>query len=37
MLNLNDIPEVYICCGYTDLRKSSDGYCSVVETQLPMD
>lgn len=27
---------IYIVCGYTDLRKSIDGLCSVVETELNM-
>ena len=26
--------EIYIICGYTDLRKSIDGLCSVVEELL---
>ncbi len=29
--------EIYIVCGYTDMRKSIDGLCTVVEDKLHMD
>lgn len=29
--------EIYIVCGYTDMRKSIDGLCAVVEDKLHMD
>ena len=29
--------EVYIVCGYTDMRKSIDGLCAIIEDQLKMD
>src|SRR5574344_2718190 len=31
MLNLKEIPEIYLTCGFTDLRKSIDGYSSIVQ------
>ena len=29
--------EIYIVCGYTDMRKSIDGLCAIVEEKLHMD
>lgn len=29
--------EIYIVCGYTDMRKSIDGLCAIVEDKLQMD
>ena len=29
--------EIYIVCGYTDMRKSIDGLCAVIQDQLKMD
>jgi transposase len=29
--------ELYIVCGYTDMRKSIDGLCAIIENQLKMD
>lgn len=29
--------EVYIICGYTDMRKSIDGLCTIVQDKLNMD
>ena len=29
--------EIYIVCGYTDMKKSIDGLCAVVEDKLHMD
>lgn len=29
--------EIYIVCGYTDMRKSIDGLCAVIEDKLKMD
>ncbi len=29
--------ELYIITGYTDMRKSIDGLCAIVEKQLHMD
>ena len=26
--------EIYVICGYTDMRKSIDGLCAVVKDQL---
>ena len=29
--------EIYIVCGYTDMRKSIDGLCAIVEDKLHKD
>jgi len=29
--------EIYIVCGYTDMRKSIDGLCAVVQDKLKMN
>lgn len=29
--------EIYIVCGYTDMRKSIDGLCAIVQEKLKMD
>ena len=29
--------EIYIVCGYTDMRKSIDGLCAIVEDKLHID
>ena len=29
--------EIWVVCGYTDMRKSIDGLCAVVEDKLHMD
>ena len=29
--------EIYIVCGYTDMRKSIDGLCAIVQDKLHMD
>ena len=29
--------EIYIVCGYTDMRKSIDGLCGIVKDKLHMD
>ena len=31
------VDEIYIVCGYTDMRKSIDGLCAIVENQLHMN
>ena len=31
LLDLNKVPEVYIVCGYTDLRKSIDGLLILIQ------
>jgi len=28
--------EIYVICGYTDMRKSIDGLCAVVKDQLKL-
>ncbi len=29
--------EIYIVCGYTDMRKSIDGLCAIVKDELHLD
>ena len=29
--------EIYIVCGYTDMKHSIDGFCAVVQDKLRMD
>lgn len=29
--------RIYIVCGYTDMRKSIDGLCAIIEGQFQMD
>lgn len=39
-LELGDISlgdEIYIVCGYTDIRKSINGLCALVKNELHMD
>ena len=31
------LEKIYIVCGYTDMRKSIDGLCAVIEDQFKMD
>ena len=35
--DITAVDEIYIVCGYTDMRRSIDGLCSIVEHQLHMD
>lgn len=35
--DISKLDQIYIVCGYTDMRKSIDGLCAIVETQLRMD
>lgn len=35
--DISGLDKIYIVCGYTDMRKSIDGLCAVVEEQLKMD
>lgn len=35
--DISGLEKIYIVCGYTDMRKSIDGLCAVVEEQLRMD
>jgi transposase len=37
MLNFNEIPEIYLACGYTDLRKSIDGYTSIIQDTFSLN
>ena len=36
-LDLSSVGEVYLACGYTDMRKSIDGLSAIVEQQFQMD
>ena len=35
--DISGLEKIYIVCGYTDMRKSIDGLCAVIEGQLKMD
>ena len=35
--DITAVDEIYIVCGYTDMRRSIDGLCAIVEQQLHMD
>lgn len=37
MINLHEIKQVYIACGYTDLRKSIDGLACIVQETFKLD
>ena len=32
--DISGLEKIYIVCGYTDMRKSIDGLCAVIEDQL---
>ena len=34
--DISGLEKIYIVCGYTDMRKSIDGLCAVIEDQLKM-
>ena len=36
VLDLSSVEEVYLACGYTDMRKSIDGLAAIVEQQFRM-
>ena len=35
--DFSGLEKLYIVCGYTDMRKSIDGFCAVIEDQLKME
>ena len=35
--DISGLEKIYIVCGYTDMRKSIDGLCAVIEDQLRID
>lgn len=35
--DISGVNNIYIVCGHTDMRKSIDGLCIIVEEQLKMD
>lgn len=35
--DISGLEKIYIVCGYTDMRKSIDGLCAIIEDQLKMD
>ena len=37
LADISCVDAIYIVCGYTDMRKSIDGLCAVVEDKLHMD
>ena len=37
LADISRVESIYIVCGYTDMRKSIDGLCAIVENELKMD
>lgn len=37
MLNIINIDKVYLACGITDLRKSTDGLIMIIQNELKLD
>ena len=35
--DISGLEWIYIVCGYTDMRKSIDGLCAVMEEQMKLD
>lgn len=35
--DISSVDEIYIVCGHTDMRKSIDGLCSIIQDTLRMD
>lgn len=35
--DISGLEKIYIVCGRTDMRKSIDGLCAIIEDQLKMD
>ena len=35
--DISVVSELYVVCGYTDMRKSIDGLCTLVKDQLHME
>lgn len=37
LADISRVSHIYIVCGYTDMRKSIDGLCAVIQDQLQMN
>ena len=37
LADISGVDAVYIVCGRTDMRKSIDGLCTIIQEQFPMD
>ena len=35
--DITNADKIYIVCGYTDMRKSIDGLCAIVQNELHLD
>lgn len=37
LADISGVDNIYIICGYTDMRKAIDGLCAIIEDQLKLD
>ena len=37
LADISSIDAIYIVCGRTDMRKSIDGLCAIIQEQFSMD
>ena len=37
LADIRNVDAIYLVCGYTDMRKSIDGLCAIIETELKMN
>jgi len=37
LADISGVENIYIICGYTDMRKAIDGLCAIIEDQLKME
>ena len=36
LADISGVDNIYIICGYTDMRKAIDGLCAIIEEQMKM-
>lgn len=37
LADISKVDYIYIVCGYTDMRKSIDGLCAIIQTEFQMN